>query len=145
MQVFCLMWGLEELLLGERNKTAVFCDAQADLQSRTYQTFTHPSRHPHWLKKKKKNSFPEIHLLQKLCSLSPKTKTWVHTNTENYSTNSNATQHMWVLQQAWESQHACVGDSHVSAATCINILSALFQDVRKNQSASTRQLLPHFP
>ena len=50
-------------------------------------------------KKKTKNSFPEIHLLQKLCSLSPKTKTWVHTNTENYSTKSNATQDMWILQQ----------------------------------------------
>ena len=55
---------------GGRNRTAVFCDAQADpcSQGPTKPAHSPPDSHTD-KKKKKKNSFPEIHLLQKLCSL----------------------------------------------------------------------------
>lgn len=130
---------------GGRNRTAVFCDAQADPCSQGPTKPAHSPPDSHTAKKKKKTLFQKyIYCKNSVLSLSKNLKC-EFTNTENYSTNSNATQDMWILQQVWDSQHTCVGDGHVSAPTCTKILSRWFQDVRENQSASTRQLLPHFP
>ena len=132
---------------GGRNRTAVFCDAQADPCSQGPTKPSHTPPDSHTAKKKKTKLFSRNTSIAKtLFSFSfSKNLKCEFTNTENYSTNSNATQDMWILQHVWGSQHTCVGDCHVSAPTCIKILSPWFQDVRENQSASTRQLLPSLP
>ena len=147
MQVFCLTWGVEVLMLGEGTGRQCSVTPRQTRAVKGPPNLHTPLQTATLIKKKKKKLFSRNTSIAKtLFSFSfSKNLKCEFTNTENYSTNSNATQDMWILQHVWGSQHTCVGDCHVSAPTCIKILSPWFQDVRENQSASTRQLLPSLP
>lgn len=131
MWVFCLTWGLEELLLG--GGTGQQCPA-APRQTRAVKG---PPNLPTPLQTATLHLCPSILCISKNTSIAKtlfsfsKNLKPEFTNTEDYSTNSNATQDMWILQHVWDSQHTCVRDSHVSAPTAKDALTLISRRQRK--------------
>lgn len=73
-----------------------------------------------------------------------KSKTWVHQYRRLFYQQQCHSGHVNPATRLGQSAHVCAWQS-CERTHCIRMLSPWFQDVREKQSASTRQLLPHFP